>query len=263
MRTGTSYLKSRTTLSVSSPTNKPASCGANSQTVNFIGSKNGSFLLSCIPVFFSLLFLILLINVFLVSAPIAHESVSGGSVSYLDDGFTWNHDITCANDLMLIVGVATDNDIPDQISGITYNGTSLTKVISVDSGDNQVEGDYWYLANPDCGAEEVVNVTGSAHEDAAGISTVYSGVKAINASDVITNTSIGSDFASIHVPTSTVNEIIVDMFALDVDPDAVVGGDNQGLSLISPAHQPEQKIPLLLVDLQVSQLVEHHYILLR
>ena len=218
----------KTPLRLPSVTNKPLSRGPNSHTVNFIGSKNGSFLLSCIPVFFSLLFLILLINVFLVSAPIAHESVNGGSTSYIDTvGLTWNHNIACENDLILIVGVATDSDVADQISGITYNGTGLTKIISVDSGDGQVIGDYWYLVNPDCGAEEAVVVTGSAHEDAAGISTVYSGVKAINASDVVTNTSIGSDFASIHVPTSTVNEIIVDMFALDVDPDASVDGDNQ------------------------------------
>ena len=160
--------------------------------------------------------------------PVAYESVSGGTVTYLDDGFTWNHNITCANDLILLVGVATDSDSADAISGIEYNGTALTKVDSVDSGDGQVVNDYWYLLDPDCGAEEAVVVTGTAHEDAAGISTVYSGVKGINVSSVKSNSSSADiDYASIKVVTSTVNEVVVDFFALDTDGEAIVGGDNQ------------------------------------
>ncbi len=65
------------------------------------------------------------------------------------------------------------------------------------------------------------------HEYSAVISTVYSGVKAINVSSVVTNSSTDSSFGSIHVTTSTVNEVVVDMFALDVDPDVTPGGDNQ------------------------------------
>ena len=158
--------------------------------------------------------------------PVAFGSNAGGTSWRISTGMTWTHAITCGSGMMLVVGVAVDYSYDDQISAITYNGDALIKLDSLQSADRMVSNDFWYMESPDCGASYTISVTSSLSEDAAGTSSVYTGVGSIDTGDIQTNVCNYCSSSSITV-TADSDQLVVDMLALDYDPTANTGGDNQ------------------------------------
>ena len=94
-------------------------------------------------------------------------------MSLAKDKFTSNHDssvlastfshITSGSDRIMVVGVTTRNAGP--ITGITYNGDSLTKILEVSPYGGYCQS-MWYLIAPDTGTHNVVvTATYSEHID--------------------------------------------------------------------------------------------------
>jgi len=162
--------------------------------------------------------------------PITWENVSGGSTASLIDGMTWEHDITCGDDMVLIVGIAVDSEPTALVDTITYDSVSLSKVNSTSSSDGEEQAEMWNLTNPNCGSFKTISVTftNPTTEEAAGISCVYYGVDFINLSSINADSSIGSTSSTLNVSSSSADNWIVNVFALDVDPgsEISVSGDN-------------------------------------
>ena len=164
--------------------------------------------------------------------PISYVSVATGSTAALTSGMTWNHDIVCGDDMVLIVGISVDSEPTATVSSITYNNTDLSKIASVTSPGTKYEEqvEMWNLSNPHCGEALpiVVGYNNPTAEESAGISAVYYHVDYINASSVSTNNSEDSTSSSVSVNTSSVNNWVVNVFALDNDAGSAisVSGDS-------------------------------------
>ncbi|MCK5063045.1 MAG: hypothetical protein KAR23_03890, partial [Candidatus Aenigmarchaeota archaeon] len=162
--------------------------------------------------------------------PITWENVSGGSTDALEDGMTWEHNITCGDNMVLIVGIAVDSEPTALVDTITYDSVSLSKVNSTSSSDGEEQAEMWNLTNPNCGSSKTINVTftNPTAEEAAGISSVYYDVDFINLSSINAASSDGSTSSTLNVSSSSADNWVVNVFALDVDAgsDISVSGDN-------------------------------------
>ncbi len=161
--------------------------------------------------------------------PITFSSNASGETADLwDVPLVWQHDITCGENMELIVGVATDHASENNISTITYNGTSLSKIGRALGTDVEVE--LWNLTDPDCGTPLWVNVTWliDTVDEGAGMSIVYYGVDTINLSSLDSSSGSGSGASSLSILSSSEDNWVVNVFSLDVDPGASisVSGDN-------------------------------------
>jgi len=163
---------------------------------------------------------------------ISNVSVSSGTTGDLwDDVLTWNHDFACGDDIVLIVGVGVDNpDSGKYVASITYDEVPLTKLAETRSSDDQVGVEMWNLSNPPCGSSLPIVVTYSedSTEEAAGISTVYYGVDYIDNTTMELFQSAGADTSVLGITTTSTDEVVVDMFAVDkIDGAIPYNGDNQ------------------------------------
>jgi hypothetical protein len=87
---------------------------------------------------------------------IALDAVAGWTLAEDQPGVnsaTWSHTCTGSN-LDLFVGVTVRGNI-DKVSGVTYNGVSLTQVWTV-SADGNYHSSGWILVNPGTGAHDIV-----------------------------------------------------------------------------------------------------------
>ena len=164
------------------------------------------------------------------------SSASGSTADLWDIPMTWTHNIACDYDQVLIVGIAIDRpNYVAEVSAVYYDGIPLSKIGSHSSAGSYIRGEMWNLTNPPCGSSKVINVTflpeGNA-EEAAGVSSVYSGVEMINISSVITDSSTGGGDAIISPrPLAEEDQWVVDLLAYDNLPIPVdsVQGENQVL----------------------------------
>ena len=101
--------------------------------------------------------------------PLSIENTSSVLGTLNDTSLTFAHTITSAN--LLIVGVAAGDNVRfanGSVSGITYGGVALTKVVHQDEAQFEFV-EIWKLANPTPGtANVVVSFTGTMHELSAG-----------------------------------------------------------------------------------------------
>ena len=153
------------------------------------------------------------------------DTVATGSTPDLwDTEMSWDHDITCGNDMVLIVGISIDSEPTVTVDAITYNGDSLTLVQRDEDALPDVSAEMWNLSDPDCGAayEVLVTFTADSAEEAAGVSAVYYGVDSLNLSSA---TSVGGDYgssSSLDVNSSSADNWVVNVFGLDRDPGASI-----------------------------------------
>ena len=100
---------------------------------------------------------------------VGNKSSGTGYVAALGT-LTVSHTVAAGSNRILLVGSAIEEqgETPD-ITGITYNGVSMTRVTSSEQaigGVTWVRGEWWYLIAPATGANNVVATIGTAGEDA-------------------------------------------------------------------------------------------------
>ena len=83
------------------------------------------------PIFIFPLLLALISVILVVRAGVSFNSYATGSTGDLTSGMTWDHDITCGDDMVLIVGISVDSEPTATVSSITYNGTHLSNIAAV------------------------------------------------------------------------------------------------------------------------------------
>lgn len=158
------------------------------------------------------------------------DTVATGSTGDLRDGMSWTHDITCGDNMVLIVGIAVDSEPTATVNSITYNGTSLDLIGRDSTADNEEQAEMWNLTNPDCGVSLPINVTynNPTAEESAGISAVYYGVDYINLSSLNSSISDGSTSSTLNVESQSSDNWVVNVFALDADAGSgiSISGDN-------------------------------------
>src|SRR3989344_3768207 len=91
------------------------------------------------------------------------DAASETSAGAGDENITWSHTVGTGNDRILVVGVYIRGvSQSPTVSGITYNGTALTKVNDETNGAVRVE--QWYLLSPDSGTHNIVASFSAASE---------------------------------------------------------------------------------------------------
>jgi len=106
---------------------------------------------------------------------IIYDTSASGTSVIGGNSLTYSH--TCTGGKLILFVAATVRG-GDHLTGITYNGVSLTKVDS--SLNAQTDGNYtylYYLLNPATGAHNVVVSTNNAGDSIAASSTSYKEVK--------------------------------------------------------------------------------------
>lgn len=130
---------------------------------------------------------------------IANTSATGGG-----SPLTFTHTVSAGSDRCLIVGAAAY--APGSVPTVTYNGTSMTLINSINN--DGTETCLFYLVNPDTGANDVV-VTAAGSDDITAGADSYTGV---DQSTPIGTPVAGSatGYASV---TATTDSLIVDVFS--------------------------------------------------
>lgn len=147
----------------------------------------------------------------------------GGAVAPGSSPLTWSHPCTGSNRALFvpITGEVT------AITGVTYNGVALTKLITTDFNGSLGYLEVWGLLNPASGANNVsVAWTGSKYLGASAAS--YNGVAQFGLPDASNYTDIAgvssSDITTSVTTTAAITWIFSATYANIVDPTA---GTNQ------------------------------------
>lgn len=113
---------------------------------------------------------------------------------------------TCSgSDRLLVVEAAYKGQ--QEISGITFGGTALTLLTTVDSQDNEPEIEVWYLVNPTTVANDVVvNLSKSLDYAIAAIS--YTGVDQTTPIDGTGTTAEGKSTEASVIVTSETGDLV-------------------------------------------------------
>lgn len=134
---------------------------------------------------------------------------------------SWSHTVGSQSNLALIVAVATDtNPTAPTVSGITYNGVSLTKSGQIAGKANGTVGEdnaeLWYLVGPATGSHTVaVTLSGTATDLFACAMSFYnvSQVSPIGASGTTNNSNNNANPMSISISTTSTDQITIDSIA--------------------------------------------------
>ena len=101
-------------------------------------------------------------------------ATSGGYVT--STSMTYSHTVGAGgSNRLLVVGVDVFNSA-DTVTGITYAGISLTKIVHITSSGNSVTNHLYYLLNPATGANNVVVSLSVSNNVASGCAS-YTGIK--------------------------------------------------------------------------------------
>lgn len=122
---------------------------------------------------------------------IAVDAGSNSGVKASVSSYSWNHTVGSLTRGILIVGLAmrggasANSDL--NVSGVTYNGVSLTKAVTTNSGDspssNTLAADVWYLVNPSSGTNSIAVTFQGTVNHAAGYALSLSQVDQKNPLD--------------------------------------------------------------------------------
>lgn len=143
-------------------------------------------------------------------AAIAVDNTSNSGTFTIGTSFSWSH-TTSGSDRVLVVGVTDGRNNTVRVTGVTYNGESLSSSASVASGG--LNASFYYLANPDTGAN-TVQVSSAA--TLAGIAGAIS-VTGADTTDPIddTDTSSGNGkSSSASLTTTQTNSVLVDALSV-------------------------------------------------
>jgi len=134
-------------------------------------------------------------------ADIAFDVFTNGGNVNPGTSLTWSHTCSAGDKRFLIVFMRGGNGEGDKVTGVTYNGISMTKLastVTVPTANQVISG--YYLANPASGAHNVVISLSSGYLAAASMS--YTGVKQSGLPDSI-NTGT-ANAVSLTLSTTTV-----------------------------------------------------------
>ena len=109
---------------------------------------------------------------FVNDSTIAFDAVSDSDVAVSSSPETWSH--TCTGDDRILIVSGMTGTGSDEVTGITYNGVSMTKITSIQGGNTRYISS-WYLIAPATGSNTIsASFSGSYF---AGIATSYTGAK--------------------------------------------------------------------------------------
>lgn len=115
---------------------------------------------------------------------------------------TWSHTCTGSDRALFVTVLGDDNDPADEVSGITYNSVSMTRVGTTKTGN--LRKIYLYaLANPSSGANNVVVSFSASQGYAFGASVSYTGVNQTTPYDDEGTYASGSEVSSPYNQTIT------------------------------------------------------------
>lgn len=144
---------------------------------------------------------------------IAFDAPSTSGYNTADDVYSWSH--TCSGgNRYLLVGVSMLSVGGSSVSGITYNGVTLSKLGSQASVSGAVRTELWGLANPASGSHSV-EVTLSTALDSIGSALSASGVGTNYGYSSATATNVGAADATVNqsAPPSGSNWFVIDCIA--------------------------------------------------
>lgn len=134
---------------------------------------------------------------------------------------TWPHTVGAGKNRILIVGIALA-DTSDSVSSVTYAGTALTRITSIQAG-NSVE--MWSLLAPPVGTANLV-ATWTANRDMVGWSGSFTNVDQTNP---IRNSAVANDNST--TPNITVaslaGDLVVDTLSANGDAGSLTAGAGQ------------------------------------
>lgn len=90
---------------------------------------------------------------------IAHDSTTVAGNNQTGTSASWSHTVASGGVLFVCVMMRNSTDANRSVSGITFDGTALTKAISVSNNTYDLTTEIWYLANPATGSAKTVEVT--------------------------------------------------------------------------------------------------------
>jgi hypothetical protein len=138
---------------------------------------------------------------------------------------------------VLFVGI---NGAGASASGVTYNGNSLTKVVSEGAG---TISEIWMIVNPDAGSNNVVVTWGSNQQGVVCGSISYTGVDSANPAPTTAVAAGSANNPSISITTQFSNSWILDSLAFIDSLTAFSGspgsGQTQRYALLSAAQDAE------------------------
>lgn len=105
---------------------------------------------------------------------------NAGSNSASATSRTWSHTTTSDTTCLVVGTFAANNAKTANVTGVTYNGVSLTQVVKSAAGSGQ--GGLWVMFNPPVGTYNVVMTASSGDRGIAGNSANFGGVSAVNVS---------------------------------------------------------------------------------
>ena len=156
---------------------------------------------------------------------VSASSVFTGSTSVQ----TWSHVVGSFNNRLLVVGVMGNDPSSDRfVTGVTYNGDAMTKLVEKDSNYNVT---LWYLIAPDTGTHDiVVTHQGGVNSGGAFGASFYECLQ--NDFVIGSGNSNGSGHPTVAVSTTIPLSLIVGAFYsnlnsnLTVDPSQTVIGQS-------------------------------------
>lgn len=135
------------------------------------------------------------------------SSAQGNNVSSL----SWSHTCT-GSDLGLVVGVSIGAGTLPTISGVTYNGVSLTEVPNSPQTNGTNRCALFYLPAPASGANTVIVTLSAAASDVTAGATSFTGAH----QTTLVGTSVGNTATATSISTnvsSATDEIVIDVVA--------------------------------------------------
>lgn len=143
-------------------------------------------------------------------AALAVDATANGTSSG-SGPFTLSHTVT-GSETLLVVGVS-HYDSSDTVTGVTYNGVSMTEVPSGSVNNGQYYVDLFYLINPTTGTNNVsVSVSGSVFEIGYGSVSFTGAHQSAPLGTAVTAT--GSDTTPTATVSSASGELVVDTITI-------------------------------------------------
>lgn len=155
--------------------------------------------------------------------PVIDSSSSSGSGATEVDELTWEH--TCLGiNRGLLVQIITEEEVT--VDDVTYNGISLTQIISETDATNNLRTEQWILVAPTAGTNDiVVTLSGDAYITAGAVS--LNGVDQDTPTGYSDSASGDSNSPSVVLGTLYDNSIVIDSLGTALTPILYTKGENQ------------------------------------
>lgn len=142
---------------------------------------------------------------------------------------TWSHTCTGSN-LILVVGTCCRSGSNTHITGITYNGVSLSKATSQNNGTT-TGVEMWYLLNPSTGANNIIATYSNSTPASFGAASFTGAAQTGQPNAVGTNTS-GTNTETVTV-VPTVKALVIDCQGNNSNQTSTFGGSQTALLTVA------------------------------